>query len=64
MSLPTKTDLLTMDWGFQGQPFVSNPIGIEPPSTNINKLSGISYASLKKVSGIAIASIKKIIGVS
>ena len=36
----------------------------DPPITDISKVAGIAYSSIKNVSGIAIASIKKLAGVT
>ncbi len=75
MALPTPTDLKTLDWSFQGQPFCD----VSAKSTIT--LAGMDYSfqaqplvaneageapstNIKAVSGVAYASIKKIAGIA
>jgi hypothetical protein len=73
MALPTPTDLKTLDWSFQGQPFCW--VAAKSSIT----LAGMDYSfqaqpfvanegeestsNIKSISGVAYASIKKIVGV-
>lgn len=76
MAIPNYTNIVTMDWAFQGQPFVDIPV----KSTVV--LSGMDYAfqgqpfvrneyggvsgwiNIAKINGITASSISKVLGIA
>ena len=72
MSLPSRDNILTMDYSFQAQPYVQVPakssitLGGIDYSFQAQPFEGIEFpvSNISKVSGVAESSIKKISGVA